>query len=68
MGRGRQLIVGQILGHTQAQTIPRFAHLADDPLRKALDRVASSLKEAMDGGAAKSELRLEQESSRQPGS
>ena len=41
--------VGKILGHTQAQTTARYAHLADDPLQSASDRVASSLKKAMDG-------------------
>ena len=38
--------VGKILGHTQAQTTARYAHLADDPLQSASDRVASSLKKA----------------------
>ena len=41
--------VGKILGHTQAQTTARYAHLADDPLQSASDRVASSLKKALDG-------------------
>ena len=41
--------VGKILGHTQAQTTARYAHLADDPLQNASDRVASSLKRALDG-------------------
>ena len=41
--------VGKILGHTQAQITARYAHLADAPLRSASDRVASSLKKAMDG-------------------
>ena len=41
--------VGKILGHAQAQTTPRYAHLADDPLQSASDRVASSLKKALDG-------------------
>ena len=41
--------VGKILGHTQAQTTARYAHLADDPLQSASDRVASSLKKRMEG-------------------
>ena len=41
--------VGKILSHTQAQTTARYAHLADDPLQSASDRVASSLKKALDG-------------------
>ena len=46
--RGESLpMVGRILGHTQAQTTARYAHLADDPLRKASERVALSLRQAM---------------------
>jgi integrase len=30
-------LVGRLLGHTQAATTQRYAHLADDPLRKASD-------------------------------
>ena len=41
-------MVGRILGHTQTQTTARYAHLADDPLQKASERIASSLKQAMD--------------------
>ena len=49
MGGESLPMVGKILGHTQAQTTAHFAHLADDPLQRASDRVASSLKKAMDG-------------------
>ena len=48
MGGESLPMVGKILGHTQAQTTARYAHLADDPLQKASDHVASSLKKAMD--------------------
>ena len=34
--------VGKILGHSQAQTTARYAHLADDSLQSASDWVASS--------------------------
>ena len=34
--------MGKILGHSQPQTTARCAHLADDSLRDASDRVASS--------------------------
>ncbi len=30
-------LIGRLLGHTQASTTQRYAHLADDPLRKATD-------------------------------
>ncbi len=34
-------IIGQLLGHTQAQTTARYAHLMDDPLRAATERVGA---------------------------
>jgi integrase len=34
-------IIGQLLGHTQAQTTQRYAHLMDDPLRAATERVGA---------------------------
>lgn len=33
--------VGKLLGHTQIATTMRYAHLADDPLRKATNRVGA---------------------------
>jgi len=32
-------IIGQLLGHTQPATTARYAHLFDDPLRPATERV-----------------------------
>ena len=32
-------IIGRLLGHTQARTTQRYAHLADDPLREAATRI-----------------------------
>ena len=40
-------VIGALLGHTQAQTTQRYAHLLDDPLRKANDAAASSIAGAM---------------------
>ena len=34
-------VVGRMLGHTQAQTTHRYAHLADDPLRTAADHIGA---------------------------
>ena len=34
-------IIGRLLGHTQAQTTQRYAHLMDDPLRAATERVGA---------------------------
>jgi hypothetical protein len=31
-------LVGKLIGHTQASTTQRYAHLADAPLRKATDQ------------------------------
>ncbi len=36
-------IVGRLLGHTQASTTKRYAHLADDPLRAATDRFGQKM-------------------------
>ena len=40
--RGRTEI-GKLLGHTQAQTTARYAHLADDPVKSAANRIASRI-------------------------
>jgi integrase len=34
-------VIGALLGHTQAQTTARYAHLFDDPLRAATERAAA---------------------------
>jgi integrase len=34
-------IIGRLLGHTQPQTTHRYAHLLDDPLRQATERVGA---------------------------
>ena len=36
-------IVGRLLGHTNPLTTKRYAHLADDPLRAAADRIGSKM-------------------------
>jgi integrase len=40
-------IIGKMLGHSQAETTQRYAHLADDPLRQATDTVSSQIAAAM---------------------
>jgi integrase len=37
-------LIGALLGHTQAQTTKRYAHLLDDPLREATNGVESFIK------------------------
>jgi integrase len=36
-------LIGRLLGHTQSRTTQRYAHLADDPLRDAADKIASAI-------------------------
>jgi integrase len=43
-------VIGALLGHTQASTTQRYAHLFDDPLRAATERVGSAITGAV--GAA----------------
>jgi integrase len=42
-------MIGKLLGHTQAQTTARYAHLAADPVRKANADVAKALAMSMKG-------------------
>jgi integrase len=40
-------IIGKLLGHTQASTTQRYAHLDTDPLRRASDHIANHLARAL---------------------
>lgn len=40
-------VIGKMLGHAQAATTQRYAHLGDDPLKAAADTVASRIAAAM---------------------
>jgi integrase len=42
-------IIGKLLGHTQAATTQRYAHVADDPLRQASERVGGEIAAALAG-------------------
>ena len=44
VGEGLPMI-GKLLGHSQVQTTARYAHLADDPVKAAADRIASRIAE-----------------------
>jgi integrase len=45
-------IIGKLLGHTQASTTQRYAHLDNDPLRRAAESIGGRIKAAMDGKAS----------------
>jgi integrase len=40
-------IIGKLLGHTQASTTHRYAHLDSDPLKKASEQIAQSISAQM---------------------
>ena len=42
-------VIGKLLGHAQSRTTQRYAHLGDDPLRSAADRIAGKIAAAMKG-------------------
>ena len=42
-------IIGRLLGHAQATTTSRYAHLDNDPLRCASETIASRIAAALDG-------------------
>jgi integrase len=42
-------IIGKLLGHAQPSTIQRYAHLHDDPLRRASDRIGNEIAAALGG-------------------
>ncbi len=43
------LVIGKVLGHRDIATTARYAHLADDPLRTAADRISKTIAAAMAG-------------------
>lgn len=42
-------IVGKLLGHTQAATTQRYAHLDADPIRRAAEAIGATIASALDG-------------------
>src|SRR5205814_10031497 len=44
-------IIGKMLGHTQAATTARYAHLASDPVKAAAAAVAGKIAAAMSSGS-----------------
>jgi integrase len=53
VGAGASLglpIVGKLLGHSQAETTARYAHLAADPMHRAAKLIGDHITKAMNGG------------------
>jgi integrase len=52
-GEGLSLpIIGKLLGHRHAETTQRYAHLADDPTRRASEMIGAALSSALKKRAA----------------
>lgn len=51
VGEGLPMI-GKLLGHVQVQTTARYAHLANDPIKSAADRIARRIAKSTNGGRA----------------
>lgn len=47
-----------MLGHAQAATTARYAHLDNDPLRRASEAIATRIAAAMDGNQKATVLQL----------
>jgi integrase len=53
LGAGASLglpIIGKLLGHAQAATTHRYAHLDADPMRRAVEKIGATISGAMKGG------------------
>ncbi|OYX72929.1 MAG: hypothetical protein B7Y81_04215 [Caulobacter sp. 32-67-35] len=51
-GGSSLFLIGKLLGHADAATTQRYAHLADDPLQAAADRISQSISSSMAGTSA----------------
>jgi integrase len=49
-------LIGKILGHSQASTTQRYAHLADDPVRAASDSISAEISASLDRKSATTSL------------
>ena len=57
-------IIGRLLGHTQASTTARYAHLDNDPLRRASEAIAGRIAAALDGNRRGSVVALRRRANR----
>ena len=46
------LMIAKLLGHKDTASTERYAHLGDDPLRHAANRISSQIDAAMRGGSS----------------
>jgi integrase len=53
-------IIGKLLGHSQAATTHRYAHLDADPLRRAADTIGATISAAMDSKSGAEVAHLKQ--------
>jgi hypothetical protein len=44
--------LGVVGGHASAATTARYSHFADDPVRRASERIAADIAASLEGGAA----------------
>jgi len=51
-------IIGRLLGHRHQETTARYAHLADDPLRSASNRIGTELAKALEGASLPAPFRI----------
>jgi integrase len=51
-------IIGKLLGHTQASTTARYAHLDNDPLRRASENIGGRIAAALGGKKSSSVVPL----------
>jgi integrase len=62
LGRGLSLpLIGKLLGHTQARTTQRYAHVSDDPLREAANRIGETIASAGKGAGRAKVVALKRE-------
>lgn len=52
------LVIGALLGHRDAKTTQRYAHLQDDPIRAAANRISGAIAAAMAGNPAVKVVKL----------